>query len=73
MDVIKSEVKYDKALAEDSGLPTRILYYCRDCKALTNPKRIGKKLQFTCGNCKSKNVSFGTEQSIGNYYKASTN
>lgn len=69
VDVIQSNVSYEKKFTTDPGEPTKIIYYCRDCQALTTPKRVGKKLKFTCSACKGKEVSFGTENSLGNYYK----
>ena len=69
VDIIKSNVEIDKKYLEDTGLPSKIIYFCRDCKKMTKPKRVGKKFQFSCTECKGKNVSFGSEKSIDNYYK----
>lgn len=70
-DVIRSDVEIDKKYAEDPGVPTKIVYFCQDCKKEVTPKRIGKKFKFSCTECKNKQVSFGTEKSIDNYYKNS--
>lgn len=67
VEIIKSDIEADKKYIEGEGEPTKIIYYCRDCKNPVTPKRIEKRLSFTCATC-GKNVSFGTEGSIHNYY-----
>ena len=69
IDIIKSNVEIDKKFIEETGHPAKIIYFCQDCKKLIKPKRIGKKFQFSCADCKGANVSFGSEKSIANYYK----
>lgn len=68
-DIIQFNVKADKKYIEETGVPAKIIYYCQDCKKLIKPKRIGKKFQFSCTECKGNNVAFGSETSIANYYK----
>lgn len=68
VEIIKSDLAVDKKYTDEMGLPAKILYYCRDCKKLVTPKRIGKKLSFRCGECDKDQVSFGTESSIRNFY-----
>lgn len=51
-----------------SATPSKIIYYCKECKKLIQPARVGNKFQFRCNECKNKNVSFGTEKSIANFY-----
>lgn len=68
VDIINSESEVDKKYVDDSGQPAKIIYYCRECKKPVTPKRIGKKLSFKCGECDKEQISFGTENSIGNYY-----
>lgn len=68
-DIIKSETNVDKKFIDENGIATKIIYYCRECKEIIIPKRIGKKFQFSCPKCKSANVAFGSEKSIANYYK----
>jgi len=65
--IIKSESDVDKKFVSDDGQPAKIIYYCRECKEPVSPKRVGKKLSFKCGEC-DHHVSFGTEESIRNYY-----
>ena len=69
VDLAKFRTNVDKKFIDDTGLPAKILYYCRDCKTITKPKRVGKKFQFSCEECKGKNVSFGTTPSLAKYYK----
>lgn len=67
-DIIKSDVETDSAYIKGEGQPAKIIYYCRECKKVVPPTRIGKKLSFRCSECNTEYISFGTEQSIGNYY-----
>ncbi|MBN2096639.1 hypothetical protein JW752_04585 [Candidatus Peregrinibacteria bacterium] len=69
VDIVRSDIEIDKKYVDETGLPTKILYYCLDCKRLVAPKRIGKKFQFSCTECKGKNVAFGSASSLANYYK----
>lgn len=69
VDIIRSDVEIDKKFLDDTGLPAKIIYYCLDCKKLVKPKRVGKKFQFSCAECKGKNVAFGSMASIAKYYK----
>jgi len=68
-EIIKSDVAVDKKFVEGTGLPAKIQYFCRDCEKLVNPKRIGKKFQFSCSVCGGTNVAFGSEAALSNYYK----
>ena len=70
-EIIKSNVELDKKFIEDDGQPVKIVYYCKQCKSPVSPKRIGKKLSFKCATCE-ENVSFGTEESVHNYYNVKT-
>ena len=65
--IIKSDVEVDKQFIEADGLPAKIIYYCKVCKSPVAPKRIGKRLSFKCTVC-DREVSFGTETSVHNYY-----
>lgn len=69
VEITKSNVEFDKKFSEETGVPSTIIYYCNDCEKIITPKRIGKKLKFSCSECKGGNVSFGTEVAIKNYYK----
>ncbi len=69
VEITQFETEVDKKFIEDPGLPAKIIYLCRDCNKVIKPKRIGKKFKFSCTECKGNNVSFGTEESVANYYK----
>jgi len=58
----------DKNLIEGTGQPSKIMYFCQDCKKLITPSRIGKRLRFACTECKGENVAFGTEKSLRLFY-----
>ena len=68
LEVIQSKVTVDPEFIKDTGLSAKIIYYCQDCEKLIQSKRIGKKFRFSCPDCKGKNVAFGSEKSILNYY-----
>ena len=67
VDIIRSDTEIDPKYLNEEGQPATILYYCKNCKAPVKPKRIGKSLKFKCDACGEK-VSFGTEESVQNYY-----
>jgi hypothetical protein len=68
VDIIHFGSEVDPSYLTETGQPAKIAYYCRECKKMVIPKRIGKKLSFKCSECEKENISFGTEQSITNYY-----
>jgi len=45
-----------------------IVFYCKDCDKVVEAQRIGRKYVFRCPICKTKNVAFGTEKSIKNFF-----
>ena len=69
VDIIRSDSEIDKKFLEETGIPAKIIYFCRDCERITKPKRIGKKFKFSCTECNGNNVAFGSEKSIHKYYK----
>jgi hypothetical protein len=71
VEIILSKGEKKKEFIEDAGLPAKIIYFCKDCEKVVKPKRIGKKFEFSCLECKGNNVAFGSETSIMNYYKNS--
>lgn len=46
----------------------KIFYFCKDCEKLVEVKAVGKKFSYTCAVCNTKNVAFGTEKSLKNFY-----
>ena len=67
-DMIRFKSEADPSYLTETGQPAKIVYYCRECKKMVTPKRIGKKLSFKCSECEKESISFGTERSISNYY-----
>ena len=48
---------------------SKIVFYCKTCeKIIENPKKMVRKYVYICPHCKTKNVAFGTEKSIMNFY-----
>jgi hypothetical protein len=46
-----------------------IVFYCKTCeKVILSPKKLARKYVYICPDCKTKNVAFGTEKSIKNFY-----
>ena len=45
-----------------------IVYYCKDCDNIVEATQFGRKYVFKCPICKTKNVAFGTEESINNFF-----
>ncbi|KKP37896.1 hypothetical protein A2483_00170 [Candidatus Peregrinibacteria bacterium RIFOXYC2_FULL_33_13] len=46
----------------------KIIYFCKDCQKIVDATQINKKHNYSCPLCKGKNVAFGTEKSIRNFY-----
>ena len=46
-----------------------IVFYCKDCEKIGSVKPVGRKFDYKCAVCNTKNVAFGTEKSIINYYR----
>ena len=68
VDLVHADLSAPKEFLEGTGVPAKIIYYCRDCEKVITPKRVGKKLAFSCSECKGSKVAFGREESILNYY-----
>lgn len=47
----------------------RIVFYCKDCEKLVEGMKVGRRYVYRCPLCKTKNVAFGTEKSIRNFYR----
>ena len=45
-----------------------IVFYCKDCRAITKGEKIGVKYVYKCATCKGENIAFGTPKSISNFY-----
>jgi len=48
---------------------SKIVFYCKTCeKIIENPKKMMRRYVYICPHCKTKNVAFGTDKSIKNFY-----
>lgn len=45
-----------------------MLFYCKDCEKVVDVFPVGRKFVYKCAICKTKNVAFGTEKSIRNFF-----
>ncbi len=54
--------------SKDKPFGNDILYYCKDCEKIVDAQRIGRKYVFKCPICKTKNVAFGTDKSLNNFF-----
>lgn len=45
-----------------------IVFFCKDCEKLVETIPLGRKFVYKCKTCGTKNVAFGTEKSIRNFY-----
>ena len=53
---------------KESTFGMQIIYYCKDCDKIIDAQRVGRKYVFRCPICRTKNVAFGTEKSIKNFF-----
>lgn len=47
---------------------TGLVFYCKDCEKIVDVIPVGRKFVYKCNICKTKNVAFGTEKSIRNFF-----
>lgn len=52
----------------DNHLKTGVVFYCKDCDKIVNVTPVGRKFVYRCNICKTKNVAFGSDKSIKNFY-----
>jgi hypothetical protein len=45
-----------------------MIFYCKDCEKIVDVIPVGRKFVYKCAICKTKNVAFGTEKSIRNFF-----
>ena len=46
-----------------------VAFYCKDCEEIVEAKPVGRKFVYRCAKCNTKNVAFGTENAVKNYYR----
>lgn len=47
---------------------TGLIFYCKDCEKIVDVIPVGRKFVYKCAICKTKNVAFGTDKSIRNFF-----
>lgn len=52
----------------DQQKMNNIVFYCKDCRKITDVKPVGKRYSYICRKCGTKNVGFGSEQSVKQFY-----
>lgn len=45
-----------------------VVYFCKDCEKLVSASKESRRYVYICPLCGTKNVAFGTEKSIRNFY-----
>ena len=51
-----------------TGLPDEIAFFCKDCNKVVPVNRVGRRYVYTCAECGTKNVAFGTANSIHSFF-----
>ena len=46
-----------------------VVFYCKDCEKIVDTRPVGRKFAYRCVVCNTKNVAFGTEKTIRDYYR----
>jgi len=57
----------------DNFLKEPVVFYCKDCDKIVKVRPFGRKFVYKCAICNTKNVAFGTEKAIRNYYRIEEN
>ncbi len=56
-------------MEEQKSKKSPIIFYCKDCEEVVDTNRAGRKYVYKCKKCGTKNVAFGTEKSIGTFFR----
>ena len=54
-------------------LPEALKFYCKDCEKFVEATPVGHKFVYRCNICQTKNVAFGSEKSLKNFYHIKEN
>ncbi|MCA9374100.1 MAG: hypothetical protein R3B71_00080 [Candidatus Gracilibacteria bacterium] len=46
-----------------------IAFFCKDCELIVEGRPIGRKFVYKCARCGTKNVAFGTEKALRDFYR----
>ncbi len=52
----------------DNDLKAPITFFCKDCQKIVDATPVGNKFVYRCKVCGTKNVAFGTEKSVKNFF-----
>jgi len=55
-------------MADEVKYTDPIIFYCKDCEEVVKTEKVGRKYVYTCKICGTKNVAFGTQKSITNFF-----
>ena len=58
-----------KSVPEDEWEDQGIVFFCNDCEQVVEAEKHKDKVRFTCPECKGKNISFGTQKSVSNFFR----
>ncbi len=58
-----------KSLPEDQWEDQAIVFFCNDCEKIVAAEKNKNAVKFTCAVCKGKNISFGTQKSVNNFFR----
>ncbi|MBD3328335.1 hypothetical protein GF340_03450 [Candidatus Peregrinibacteria bacterium] len=53
----------------NNNLQPPIYFFCKDCEKIVETKPVGRKFVYKCNVCGTKNVAFGTLESLKNFYR----
>ena len=53
-------------------LPEQIAFFCKDCEMIVKAYAVGRKFVYKCSRCSTKNVAFGTEKALRDFYRVKT-
>ena len=53
----------------DNVLKVGVVFFCKDCEKIVDVKPVGRKFVYKCAICDTKNVAFGTEKAVKNFFR----
>ena len=60
---------FSKSPRVSNVLTPPIVFFCKDCELIVDAKPVGRKFVYKCSRCGTKNVAFGTEKAIRDFYR----
>lgn len=54
---------------ESAWTDQSVVFFCNDCGKLVATEKDPHAIKFSCTECKGRNISFGTERSVNNFFK----